>query len=59
LGFIAPPGVDSVATEYSGRLHGVSRNLEIRVARALTLVASLVLVGLVVAITAFVTARRA
>src|SRR5262245_57692938 len=24
LGFIAPPGVDSVVTEYSGRLHGVS-----------------------------------
>src|SRR5262245_42189164 len=29
LGFMAPPGVDSVATEYSGRLLGVSTDPEI------------------------------
>src|SRR5262245_16773821 len=57
LGFMVPPGVDSVATEYSGRLLGVSRNPETRVARALALVASLALAGLVVVITVFVTTR--
>jgi thiol-disulfide isomerase/thioredoxin len=57
LGFIAPPGVDSVATEYSGNIPGVSRNLEICLVRALTLATSLALAGLVVVVIALVMMR--